>query len=715
MKKILVIDYDQSSLTSLQGILAKEGYQVVTAADGQAGWDKYNKESPDLVLLEAMLPKVHGFELCQRITSERNSQATVFIMTGVYKDRVYRTEALRTYGASEYFEKPLDMLKFIASIHAVLTVPDIKPGLEIKAKPEAKPGNGEPADEPGPVPVVKPVHEEPRRVEHRPERRRARESVPHRTPATGAGQAGEEGLTLESLLHVKASREEHVRTEAVPGLGSIDEILTKVKIAHDVKPAKEDEIRLETLLNLHPEKDDHRRTEPTELAFPDLEALKVPEEKHHEHAKKEAGAEAIDKLLETTLADFGLETEKKKAATAPQKPEPAPSYFPPASAQEQPKPATPPAMPAAVAERPKPPQAKSSPPTPAKAQPPARPKASPHPVPAAPAAPAPKAEARTEPKPLPQKAEKKETAHETEEKAEARIFKDIDEVDKKKNLAPFIAVGAGLVIVAVVAFFLLRPKPSADQAGAGHRNRTTMTQSSVPEKSPDMSLPSLSEEKLKAMNAKAKAQANQNRPAEVLPSAGEAIAPPQPADVSRLAVQVPAGKRPEAKPSESNPAGTKTPEAGSGDAKGAETQTSQVQDKPPANIEATPPQGTTAGGNDAGSQPDQAPKAKTGDLIDLAAADELPRVLKSVEPAYPAQALRFGKEGSVTINALIDESGNVTKTGILKGLKDDMGLEKAAEAAVRKWKFQPAKKDGVNVKVWKPIVITFKALRSKTT
>src|SRR5665647_431039 len=85
MKKILVIDYDQSSLASLQGILSKEGYQIVTAADDQSGWDKYNKEQPDLVLMEAMLPKVHGFELCQRITSERNSQATVFIMTGVYK------------------------------------------------------------------------------------------------------------------------------------------------------------------------------------------------------------------------------------------------------------------------------------------------------------------------------------------------------------------------------------------------------------------------------------------------------------------------------------------------------------------------------------------------------------------------------------------------------------------------------------------------------
>jgi two-component system response regulator ResD len=100
MKKILVIDYDQGSLASLQGILSREGYQVVTASDGQAGWEKFNKESPDLVLMEAMLPKVHGFELCQRITSDRNSLTPVFIMTGVYKDRVYRTEALRTYGAS---------------------------------------------------------------------------------------------------------------------------------------------------------------------------------------------------------------------------------------------------------------------------------------------------------------------------------------------------------------------------------------------------------------------------------------------------------------------------------------------------------------------------------------------------------------------------------------------------------------------------------------
>src|SRR5512137_1876745 len=151
MKKILIIDYDQNSLTSLQGILAGLGYQVATAADGQTGWDKYNKESPDLVLMEAMLPKVHGFELCQRITSERNSQTTVFIMTGVYKDRVYRTEALRTYGASEYFEKPLKMAELLASVEAVLGKPEPRPA---EARLATAPTAPQPAAEARPAPAV---------------------------------------------------------------------------------------------------------------------------------------------------------------------------------------------------------------------------------------------------------------------------------------------------------------------------------------------------------------------------------------------------------------------------------------------------------------------------------------------------------------------------------------------------------------------------------
>ena len=137
---------------------------------------------------------------------------------------------------------------------------------------------------------------------------------------------------------------------------------------------------------------------------------------------------------------------------------------------------------------------------------------------------------------------------------------------------------------------------------------------------------------------------------------------------------------------------------------------------PPAvKSEAPPPQTQAAGTAPATeaaaplvSGPAPTP-AHEGDLVELGAVSELPKVLKKVDPAYPPAAQRVGREGNITVNALIDEKGNVIDTGILKGIQDDKGLGKAAETALRKWKFQPAVKDGVAVKVWKPFVIAFKA------
>jgi protein TonB len=292
------------------------------------------------------------------------------------------------------------------------------------------------------------------------------------------------------------------------------------------------------------------------------------------------------------------------------------------------------------------------------------------------------------------------------------MFKDIYEVEKKKSPGPFIAVGAGLLVVAAVGFILLRPKHPAKSGNVSTNNPMTLTQSSVPEKMPDTSLPPLPEEKLKAVTPKGKApvQQNQNRPAEVLPTAAEVIAPPQISDLSKLAVQGGADK----KPADLKAPDAKGAEVKGDETKGAGTQTTTARGEPPVKTEGTPPpQGSARSGEEAADQPAAAAKANPGDLVDLAAVDEQPKVLKSVNPTIPAQALRFGKEGTVTVNALINEAGNVVETGILKGLKDDMGLEKAAADAVKKWKFQPAKKDGVNVKVWKPVVITFKANRSK--
>jgi TonB family protein len=763
-KKILVIDYDQASLSALEQILTHEGFNVVLAGDGQVGWEKFQSEKPDLVLMEAMLSKIHGFELCDRITKDPVRKVPVFIMTGVYKDRVYRTEALRTYGASEYFEKPLDMLKFIASIHGVLTLPDIKP-----EKREAEP--------PKAVPLIKPVKEEPRRPEPPPEVHPAKEETPRPRPS-----GNEWGGGLETVHQAAPAREQARRVEPAPEPRPAKEAPPKIRVVPDGKGPKDGEIRLETLLNLTPEKkEEHRRPESSKPLIPSLDALRDLGPKPHEHARKEPETEDIDELLKETLADFGLEHEKKKtfkaspppppapapvkpkvepmppppppapqkpkavappeppAYVAPEKAKPAPPPPMPAAVAEKPKavappapPATPPPMPAAVAEKPK-----FTPPKPEPAQPTSRPRFSPPPVAPLPPAPAPKPQLKPEPKPEPrpeprtearveprpeprhaEKPEKKETPArpaEHKKEAEPRMFKDIYEIDKKKSSAPAITVGAAIVVVAAVGFFLLRPKHPGRMADLSSRNPVTLTQSSVPETTADTTVPPLPEEKLKAVNPKPKAApVNQNRQQEALPGAEEAIIPAQPADLARLRLQTPAQKKPAAKPSDTKTSDAKPAEAGAGEVKSGETQGTSGQQQPPVKTEAPPPatqtQGTAVRNDEVVAAPLVA-KANPGDLVDLAAVDEQPKIVKSVEPVYPTQALRFGKEGSVTVNALIDESGDVVETAILRGLLDDMGLEKAAEAAVKKWKFQPAKKDGVTVKVWKPITINFKTGR----
>jgi len=771
-KKILVIDYDQASLQALEQVLVQEGFDVVLAGDGQAGWEKYQSEKPDLVLLEAMLSKIHGFELCDRITKDPSTNIPVFIMTGVYKDRIYRTEALRTYGASEYFEKPLDMPKFLASIHGVLTVPDIKP--------ETREDEDEALQA---ISAMKPIQEEPRRPQPAPEVRAA--SV---KPAFETRLSRDERPRFETGPHSAPGREEREPAEAAPEPRPVKESLPKIRIAPASKLPGDGEIRLESLLNIRPEKEEGRRSEPAKAAGHPPAVPKDHGGRAHDAVKKESETEDIDALLKETLADFGLEHEKKRAAKAPPKPElkpepvpekpkieppppaaplkakpapapvaPAPSVFEkpkpgpqahpaptPFAFAEKLKPTPPPPMPPAVAEKQKP-----APPS-MQAQPQARPAAHAHapepPAAARPVGPAPfqRLETETSPWAEPKKPEKRaetpargEPVRPAEPRRgpEPRMFKDIYEIDKKKSVSPVLAVAAGLVVVAAVGFLILRPKHAAKPAEVVTHNPAAVTQSTPSEETADNAnnaIPPLPEEKLKAVSPKPKpAPAAVQTRQEPLPGPADAIIPAQPASVDHLRLPAAGPQKKTAtttaqqKPAETTPAGT-----GAGEDKSAQAQTQGQAGQPvaaPAKPEtgpAQPPtqtpqqtpaqtaaQGSTAGGDELKNQSLLTAKAIFGQLVDLDTVDEPPQVIKSFEPVYPSAALRFGKEGSVTINALISETGNVIRTGILKGLQDDMGLEQAAQDAVKRWKFQPAKKDGVAVKVWKPIVITFKMSR----
>jgi DNA-binding response OmpR family regulator len=120
-KKLLIVDYDAKNLEHMTELFTPHKLQIVTASDGQMAYEMYQNESPDLIILEAMLPKLHGFDLTQKIYSETKGSVPIVIVTGLYKGAQYKNEALRSFGAADYFEKPFDDNQLVNSVMNLLS------------------------------------------------------------------------------------------------------------------------------------------------------------------------------------------------------------------------------------------------------------------------------------------------------------------------------------------------------------------------------------------------------------------------------------------------------------------------------------------------------------------------------------------------------------------------------------------------------------------
>jgi len=120
-RKILIVDFDAASLESLAAIFEAYRFRVIRATDGQSAYEKFKEEKPDIVVLEAILPKVHGFDLTKRISEETHGRVPVIIVTGLYRGPQYRMEALSTFGAADYLEKPVDKEKLLRAVMNLLS------------------------------------------------------------------------------------------------------------------------------------------------------------------------------------------------------------------------------------------------------------------------------------------------------------------------------------------------------------------------------------------------------------------------------------------------------------------------------------------------------------------------------------------------------------------------------------------------------------------
>lgn len=143
---ILLIDYNPRSITSIQTLLERADYRVVVARDGVAGIKAFDETKPDLTLIEAMLPKKHGFDVCVELKgTEHGKKTPVIIVTGVYKGQRYRSQARHQLGCDRYLEKPLGDDVLLGVVQSFLpALPEPAPDIDRKPAPRPAPAAVQP-------------------------------------------------------------------------------------------------------------------------------------------------------------------------------------------------------------------------------------------------------------------------------------------------------------------------------------------------------------------------------------------------------------------------------------------------------------------------------------------------------------------------------------------------------------------------------------------
>lgn len=117
MKRILIIEDDLAILRGLKDNLEYESYEVLTAVDGDQGYCLIREKKPDLIILDLMLPKMNGYELCRKVRQEGvNTPILMLTARGEEVDRVLGLDL----GADDYVTKPFSVPELLARVRAVL-------------------------------------------------------------------------------------------------------------------------------------------------------------------------------------------------------------------------------------------------------------------------------------------------------------------------------------------------------------------------------------------------------------------------------------------------------------------------------------------------------------------------------------------------------------------------------------------------------------------
>ena len=116
MGKILICDDDRNICELLRLYLEKEGYALAIANDGEEALAKFSSEAPDLILLDIMMPKLDGWQVCREIRKKSNVPIIMITAKGETFDKVLGLEL----GSDDYVVKPFDPKEIVARIKAIM-------------------------------------------------------------------------------------------------------------------------------------------------------------------------------------------------------------------------------------------------------------------------------------------------------------------------------------------------------------------------------------------------------------------------------------------------------------------------------------------------------------------------------------------------------------------------------------------------------------------
>ncbi len=131
--KILVVDDVAVNVQLLTTYLTSVGYDVFTARDGQEALDKVSEAQPDLILLDVMMPKLNGFEVCERLKSDPTTKIIPVIMVTALneiEDKIKATEA----GADDFVSKPFNKLELLTRVKSLLRIKQLHDELRAKVR-----------------------------------------------------------------------------------------------------------------------------------------------------------------------------------------------------------------------------------------------------------------------------------------------------------------------------------------------------------------------------------------------------------------------------------------------------------------------------------------------------------------------------------------------------------------------------------------------------